>query len=149
MWTGSIKRCWHYSLWSEARKHSFMYEVGFLHKGAHKELYAAAIFVNFPCTLQLFHLEISCNLILCTVPWSQQKLRLLTLDQHAWKTVLFIHIFRYTVSVRAGFYDHSCCNYNYLVLTLHILPLLCRVDTIDLPRFFLDISILTHEISSS
>jgi serine/threonine protein kinase len=43
MWTGSIKRCWHYSLWSEARKHSFMYEVGFLHEDDHKELYAAAI----------------------------------------------------------------------------------------------------------
>jgi len=46
MRTCSAKRGWNYSLRSEARKHTFMYEVGFLYNGAHKQLYAAAILLR-------------------------------------------------------------------------------------------------------
>lgn len=122
MWTGSLKRCWHYSLWSEARKHSFMCEVGFLHEDAHKELYAAAIFVNFPCMLQLFHFEIYLTLFCAhQCEASRNKDYWLRICMHGKPHCIFLYSGIHSLS-KVEFYENSCFSYNYLALTLYVLP---------------------------
>lgn len=130
---GSVKRCWDNPLWSEARKHTFV----------HNKVSYLCWWILLICFCTSFSCKHSWFLEMTVL--SQQKLRLLTLDQHAWKIALFTPIFRFDIMLTSRFPFYSHIAYKSFINNFN---LLCRAGITDLLKFFLGISILVNELTS-